>query len=237
MIKVIQVVVRLAFVVVFFMACTHKPYYLEPVDTNGLITNKSTTSNSCDPDTVYFQNQILPIFIGSCAASGCHDKNSHKEGVVTVDYSTIRKGIVPGSPSQSKYYKVLIESDTEELMPREPGTENGFKLPDDQITLIKKWIEQSALNNSCEACDTVDYTYSGRIAPIIATSCATSVGCHGTGSIFGQLTSYGNVKPYIDNGSIYDKVITQQVMPPAGPLPDCDLDGLAKWIDEGALNN
>ncbi|MCB0495815.1 MAG: hypothetical protein KDC79_06745 [Cyclobacteriaceae bacterium] len=238
-----QLFVVLALTGVFFLSCTHDSFYLEPLDTSGLVTNEGTNtggtagSSTCDADTVYFENQVLPIFIGSCAATGCHDQASHEEGVVTVDYSSIKKGIVSGDPSKSKYYKVLITSDTEELMPRDPGTEKGTRLPDDQIALIKKWIEQGALNNSCDACDTTDYTFSGRIEPIFAISCATSTGCHAAGSTYGQFTSYDKIKPYIDSGNIYDKVITQKAMPPAGPLPDCDLDALAKWINDGAPNN
>lgn len=241
MIKFVQFIFVLAFSVISFWACVHEPVFLDPIDTSELITNdgkgtNGSSSSSCDPDTVYFQNQILPIFIGSCAATGCHDVNSHEEGVVTVDYATIKRGIVAGNPSRSKYYRVLTASG-EDLMPRQPGTENGFRLPDEQIALIRKWIEQDALNNSCDACDTTDYTFGTRISPIIGTSCATSIGCHASGSTYGQFTSYANIKPYIDNGAIYERAIVQQSMPPAGPLPNCDMEALKKWIEDGAPNN
>lgn len=239
MIKFSQFIVVLAIVSISFWACVHNPYYLDPIDTTGLITGDAsgTSSASCDPDTVYFQNQVLPIFIGSCSATGCHDTKSRKEGVILVDYDHIKKGIEPGNPGESKYYRVLVTGNTEDLMPRDPNTERGFSLPADQITLIKTWIEQGARNNSCDACDTTDYTFNTRISPIIATSCATSTGCHASGSTYGQFTSYANIKPYIDNGAIYNRAVVQQTMPPAGPLPDCDLAALKKWIEDGAPNN
>lgn len=240
--KFIQFVIVLAFNGAAFLACTHEPYYLEPVDTNGLVTNdgtnlEATTSASCDPDTVYFQNQILPIFISSCAVSGCHDQTSHVENLRLVDYDNIIKGIVPGNPSQSKYYKVLTLEETDDLMPQDPTTGQGYRLPDEQIALIKKWIEQQGYNNSCEECDTSDYAFSTRISPIIGTSCATSIGCHGSGSVHGGFTSYNKIKPYIDNGSVYNRVITQKSMPPSGALPECDIEVLKKWIETGAPND
>ena len=34
--------------------------------------------NPCDPSKVYFVNDVLPIFLSSCAYSGCHDAATHK---------------------------------------------------------------------------------------------------------------------------------------------------------------
>ena len=45
--------------------------------------------SSCDPDTVYFQNTILPLVVSSCVTVGCHDQASHKDGVILTDYAYI----------------------------------------------------------------------------------------------------------------------------------------------------
>ena len=45
-----------------------------------------TTTSNCNPDTVYFQNTILPLVVSSCATTGCHDQKSHKDGVVLIHH-------------------------------------------------------------------------------------------------------------------------------------------------------
>ena len=122
-------------------------------------------------------------------------------------------------------------------MPLNPVTGEGFRLPADQIALIVKWINQGAPDNFCEACDTSNYSFSGRIAAIFSTSCATSIGCHSSGSVNGPFTSYAEIKPFIDNGSIRDRVAVKRDMPVAAPLPSCDIEVLVKWIEDGAPNN
>ena len=43
----------------------------------------------CDPDTVYFENEILPLIISSCATTDCHDKLTDEQEVLLVDYASI----------------------------------------------------------------------------------------------------------------------------------------------------
>ena len=71
-------------------------------------TDQESQSN-CDPDTVYFQNTILPLVVSSCATTGCHDKNSHRDGIILTDYSSIiRTGeIKPGDPGDSEFFESL----------------------------------------------------------------------------------------------------------------------------------
>lgn len=86
-------------------------------------------------------------------------------------------------------------------------------------------------------CDATNVTYSDVIEPIIQSKCATT-GCHvagGTGT--GLLESYANVKAKVDDGSFFDRVITQRDMPPGSPLNDCQILVIEKWISDGAPNN
>jgi len=224
------------------VTCVHDPVFLvlddegkviiDPTDSTGYILE-----DTCDPDTVYFQNDILPIFLGSCAVTGCHDRSTREADIALVDYSNIMRGIVPGSPSRSKYYKVITLVETDDLMPRDPVTGQGFWLPDDQIDLIEKWINQYAQNNSCESCDTTNYTFTDAIMPIFNRSCATSIGCHASGSSNRTMTTYEEIKPIVDLGLIRDRVLISKDMPPSGPLTDCDQIVIDKWITEGAPNN
>jgi len=226
-----------------FISCTHEPFLSaedpnnpdnQPVDMERV--DFVINTKACDPGTVYFENQILPIFISNCAISGCHDAQSAEDGVVLTNYNNITKKIKPGDPNDSEYYTVLNKTG-EDLMPRDPSTGRGYSLPSDKINLIKSWITQGAKNNYCDECDTTVYTYSGTIKAIIDQNCATSSACHGNGSQYGALTTYAGVKARVDNQLIQKRAVVNQDMPPAGSMPDCDRLLIKNWIDAGAQNN
>lgn len=46
-------------------------------------------NSDCDPDSVYFKQQILPILQSNCAKSGCHNEESRKHGVVLNSYQNL----------------------------------------------------------------------------------------------------------------------------------------------------
>ena len=228
----------------FTISCTHDPIFIAPDEEVGVVLGEevvpptnSGSDSSCDSDSVYFQNQILPIFIGSCAVTGCHNQSSREADIALVNYPNIMKGIDPFDPRGSKYFKVITLEELDDLMPLNPVTGEGFRLPDSQIALIEKWINQGATNNICESCDTSNYSFSGRIAPIFATSCATSIGCHSSGSSNSAFTSYAEIKPFINNGLIMERAVTKQDMPIVAPLAACDIEVLVKWIENGAPDN
>lgn len=225
-------------------SCIHDPVYVIPDDAVGEVPGSEQeppvipgVEDSCDPDSVYFQNQILPIFIGSCAVTGCHDSGEKEADIALINYANIMQGISPGDPGGSKYFKVMTLEETGDLMPLDPLTDEGFRLPDDQLALIENWITQGATDNFCESCDTSNYAYSTRIEPIFATNCTTSIGCHAAGSSNSAFTSYAEIKPFIDNGAILDRVVVKQDMPEAAPLQSCDMAVLIKWIENGAPDN
>jgi len=226
-----------------FTSCKHEPLlYQEEDEINNLVPNTDTvtfTINTilCESETVYFTNQILPIFVSNCAISGCHDAASAADNVILIDYNTISQKMKPGDPNDSEYYTTLLDTESDELMPRDPETGRGYSLPQENIDLIKDWILQGALDNYCDECDTTEYTFTKTILPLIQTNCSSSSGCHGTGSLNSVLLSYEQIKPYADNGIIETRVISNKNMPPASPLPDCELLLIKKWIDNGTLNN
>ncbi len=237
------IIVSLA-VIVIVSSCEHEPFLLSedtvnspvgPVDTDTVAFKINTTS--CEEGTVYFNTQILPVFISNCAISGCHDAASAKEGVVLTNYQNIRRKIKPGNLNDSENYKVLITSDKEDLMPRKPGTEQGYSLPADQINLVKTWILQGAKNNFCDECDTTNYAFNSVILPIFELNCATSVACHGAGAKNGEMTTFSQINSYVSADQIQKRAIVYKDMPPASPLSDCDRLLIKNWIDQGALNN
>jgi hypothetical protein len=80
-------------------------------------------------------------------------------------------------------------------------------------------------------------SFAADIKPIIDASCATA-GCHvqgGSGN--GIFENYSQVKAKVDNGSMRQRVVVQQDMPPSTPLTACQLAHFEQWLNEGAPNN
>lgn len=225
---------------VILLSCKHEPEDLSPVnpgsgDTIPVITDEPV----CDPDTVYFQNDVLPILISGCGMSGCHDAETAQERVILTSYeSVIRTGkITPGNPSGSKLYNVITTGESDDRMPPPPRA----SLTSEQIQLIRTWIEQGARNNFCTAdCDTSDYTYSTAIQPLVNTYCK---GCHNSVLASGglNLESYSAVKSIAVNGSFLGSISHEpgySAMPKGGAmLSSCQITRVRKWIESGAPEN
>lgn len=226
------------FIAVLF-SCKHEPHtYDGPAVNNPPVdTNSPPTGKPCDPDSVYFQNDILPLLQANCATSGCHDAGSAQDGVILDSYANIinTADVRPGDPSGSDLYEVLIETDPNKRMPPPPAS----ALPAAQIEIIRTWILQGAPNNYCDGCDTVDTKFSTRIEPIFAQYCQS---CHGNGVQNGgvKLISHGDVTNAIMNRNLLEsvkRVSGFKAMPPGGPIPDCDVRAIELWINEGMPNN
>src|SRR5689334_22148052 len=98
----------LVVMIMFLFSCKHEsvsPATANNDNTNGGNGNGTDTTTypeiACDPDSVYFINTVLPLFISNCAKSGCHDAASHEEGIILDSYASILASgeIVPGNPS------------------------------------------------------------------------------------------------------------------------------------------
>jgi hypothetical protein len=189
--------------------------------------------STCDPDTIYFQNTILPLVVSSCATTGCHDQSSHREGIILTDYTSIlRTGkIRPGDPNDSKFLRSLTEGG-EDKMPPPPNN----PLNSDQVSMIRQWIAQGALNNACfDGCDTTVATFSGQIWPIMQSHCT---GCHSSGSAGGGIViaDYTDLIALAENGSLMGSIGYEPGyanMPPNQQLSECSISLLQKWIDDG----
>lgn len=86
-----------------------------------------------------------------------------------------------------------------------------------------------------EPCKTTDIAYEIDIKPIIITNCATSSGCHGTGSSFGNFNYYKNLNIVCENGKFQQRVFWKKDMPPFA-LTECELIKLKKWYHQGHSN-
>ncbi|MFM1912814.1 MAG: hypothetical protein RIR51_652, partial [Bacteroidota bacterium] len=230
--------------------------------------NQDTSSNiivntqTCSPDTVYFEQSILPLIVSNCAMSGCHDAKSQVEGYNYSNYAGIRRSVNISSPENSKLYRVLFDGGGEYDDDSKFGINNptlhagldNHRMPpkpmdplnDTQKSTILKWIKQGALNNSCTEsansgnCDLTNITYSTTILNIVNTYC---LGCHNTNS--GQnatlLNTYANVKAQVDNGKFLGTIQHSQgyiPMPSADTkLDPCNIEKIKTWINDGAPNN
>lgn len=95
-----------------------------------------------------------------------------------------------------------------------------------------------SLNNSCS--DTVNVTFSAKIAPILNSYCTS---CHSGSSPDGnvQLGTYEGVKAVVNNGKLLGSIThdgTAVPMPQSGgKLDDCKIAAFSKWISAGAPKN
>jgi mono/diheme cytochrome c family protein len=198
------------------------------------------TTHPCDPDTVYFEMDVLPILLSSCGMSGCHDATA-QEGVRLDSYAAVMASDVinPGNPNDSELYEKITETDPDDIMPPPPA----LPLDPAQIEIIRKWIAQGAQNLYCdEMCDTVNVTYSGTIWPeIIQSYC---FGCHNGANASGgiHLENYSQVAaaaviPAGQPGSLWGAVTHaagNSAMPKNQPqLSDCKISQLRQWIENG----
>lgn len=217
-------------------SCTHDPIEPEPKD--------PVTEDPCPSDTVYFQDDVLPILVSNCAFSGCHDRGTAQNGIILTDYNNIINsgGIEPGDSDDSDVYERITDPDDNERMPKPPNN----PLTDDQIQLIKDWIDQGALNNGClvevpiSGCELDNVTFSGTVNPIVQNKCA---GCHSGSSPGGGITlnGYEDVATLAFDGrlnGVINHLNGYKAMPLGGSkLPQCELDQIAVWLQDGFPNN
>jgi len=93
-----------------------------------------------------------------------------------------------------------------------------------------------------DPCDTTNISYKNQVVPILVENCYP---CHGNGSTGGSgginLASFVNLKVYADNGYLKGNVTHApgyNPMPYGEPaLPPCQMNTIAAWVNQGAINN
>jgi hypothetical protein len=214
------------------MSCKHDPY-VNP--------ENPPMTGLCDPDSVYFQNQVLPILVSNCTESGCHNPQDHEEGIVLDSYQSLVTTVENGTLNdlqENKLMKAILDDDPDDRMPPPPNA----PLTADQINILKQWLSQGALNNACDenfgGCDPADAKYSTFILPLIQTKC---VGCHSGNNPQGgiKLSTYSEIKNVALNGKLYSSVTrTSNWMPLGGSkLDDCSVQRIQTWVQAGAPEN
>jgi hypothetical protein len=227
-------------VVLFVLSCLNDKNMPNPT-TTGTDTSTGTTTTqpstpavvTCSPDTVYFNQTILPLITSNCAMSGCHDAISHKEGVILTDYTHIRAYSSTTNPAGSTLYRSIV---TGYMPPKGP-------LASTQMASLLKWMQQGAKNNSCVAsgnCVATNVSFANTVLPTLRTNCT---GCHsGTTPSAGiDLNSYATVKVQAANGKLVGSISHAAgyiAMPSATvSLSACEISQIKAWVTEGTLNN
>jgi len=118
--------------ILIFLSCKKEKSseVIEDVPVTGALTY-------CDTVTVSFSNQIQPIFIQSCATSGCHDAASASSGYVFETHSQLSE-----HSNMSPALKSMKHDPNFSPMPKFQQ-----KLNDSIIEQIECWISQGKLNN------------------------------------------------------------------------------------------
>jgi mono/diheme cytochrome c family protein len=240
---ILLTILTLLTLLVFQYSCTHDPFVVddfEPDPNDTMAVDTFVMGVPCDPDIVYFQNDILSILTGSCAFSGCHDAATATEGVILDSYDNVinTADVKAFDLDDSELYEVITETDPDKVMPP------TGKLDNEQINLIAQWILQGAENLKCDEeqvdCITENTTYSGFVKGVFNTTCN---GCHSSNSAFGGiiLDSYQEVKNVVDAGRLYGAInweVGYSAMPQnQSKLDSCTIAKVKSWIDEGAQNN
>ncbi|MBK9569624.1 MAG: cytochrome c [Chitinophagaceae bacterium] len=222
--------------IVILYACKHEILFQDNGGGTGGGGGIPPPTTNCNPDSVYFVNQILPILSSNCTMSGCHDNITHAEGVNLTTYTNILRQVSPGNATNSKLYKSVIKTNGDRMPPAPMAALTAV-----QKALLQKWINQGAKNNNCTgSCDTTMFTYSGAVKPIMDNKCA---GCHNPANLGGNidLSTYNSVKTAALNGKLYGSVAHQagySPMPKNGAkLSDCEIRQIQKWITAGSQNN
>lgn len=85
-------------------------------------------------------------------------------------------------------------------------------------------------------CNTVSSKFSTDVNPIIQSSCATSIGCHGNGSNSGPgpLLTFDQIRNAAF--SIKSAVISRR-MPLTGTLSTAQIQSISCWVDNGMKND
>lgn len=200
-------------------SCTHLPKVPNP------------DPQPCEPGTVDFTNEILPMIESNCAMAGCHVGPYPADGVDLSTYAGIRSQVKPGRPEDSDLYEVLWETG-DDLMPPPPRT----PLSSAQKSRIRLWIEQGANETNCAgACDSASTTYTSVVAQLVQTNC---IGCHQGANPSGgvALENYAQVVGAVTGSGLEDALRGRNgrsQMPPSGQMSACNVALLERWIRTG----
>ncbi|MBK8557886.1 MAG: hypothetical protein IPL65_20035 [Lewinellaceae bacterium] len=185
--------------------------------------------------TVCFEQTVAPVIQGSCALSGCHD-STRSGGYDFSTYPGILAATVAGDSAASPLYRAIQRNNS----PMPPVPFN--RLSDSNISMLGTYIQERARTDlHCgDACDTTMVGYQQTIAPIVEAYCGI---CHGQPYAAGtiNLMDYQHLEPFLQEGSFYSSIVHDGEYSPMPKgnlqLPECKLELIKKWKNQGYPNN
>lgn len=97
-------------------------------------------------EKVTYNDHVLPIFKAKCGS--CHNANDKKGGLTLDNYQAVMLGgssgtVVEGGAADASYLWLLVNHESEPAMPPDAD-----KLPENELAVIRKWIEGGVLETS-----------------------------------------------------------------------------------------
>ncbi len=186
----------------------------------------------------FFESRVRPVLAGRCF--GCHAENATAGLRVDSRAGLMRGGrsgaaIKPGQPDESILLHAIQGIKGRMAMP--PA---GKRLEDHQIESLKQWISIGAPWPMSPR-----EFFEARVRPVLESKC---LGCHASEPQGGlrmdsrkALLKGGKSGPALVAGNPDESLILQAVrreqalkMPPTEPLPQNEIDDLARWVADGA---
>ncbi|TWU51786.1 PSD1 and planctomycete cytochrome C domain-containing protein [Rubripirellula reticaptiva] len=93
-------------------------------------------------DDVSFNRDIRPILSDRCYFCHGFDENHREAGLRLDQAEAASDAIEPGKPDDSELLRRIISDDEDEVMP--PRSAHKKPISDDEINLIRRWIQQGA---------------------------------------------------------------------------------------------
>jgi hypothetical protein len=176
--------------------------------------------------------------VSKCSTTGCHNGIGREGRLNYTNYEGIMKSVNPGHPLTSELY-TQCRGNNPSMPPR-----GSPALTATELEYIKYWIHTGAKYQAdCNsgACDSINFSYSGRIKPFLDLWC---VGCHSStnaGGGFDLSTYQGVVNSITPNNRLSGSILQlsgYSAMPKGSTkADDCEIKAVQKWIAAGHPNN
>jgi|SaaInl74LU_5_DNA_1037368.scaffolds.fasta_scaffold21979_2 cytochrome c5 len=186
----------------------------------------------CDPGTVDFTHEVLPLIQSNCAMSGCHVGVNAPDGVRLTNYPQIIQHVKAGKPDQSHLYESIVSTGGHRMPPAPMSP-----LSQAQKDLIRLWIAQGALETNCNnaGCDTLAQASWAQVSNVFNAQC---VGCHQAAGASGnvRLDDYAEAVYAVNSRGLASTLHGTNgapLMPPNGGTSACDVAIIERWIRAG----
>lgn len=187
-----------------------------------------------NPNACY-NDKVKNLLVTHCAGTGCHNSQDKEKGFDFTNYDGVMKAVKAKHALQSELYTVLNRTGEEQMPP-------NYSLSKEEKAMIKNWINNGALNNSCvvQTCDSSQITYS-KVSKVLQANCT---GCHNKNNVSGGivLDTYSGVLASQNNnnrllGSIQHETGYSAMPKFTAQLSACDIRLIEKWVETGMPNN